>query len=349
MGLFISRLSSELFSYRFYSKLFSQPTHYLFAIAIISILNFLHQLNYKDGDIVLDVTLWNPTWLLLGPLLLLMRYNREKKTNSLAITFFHFMPFMAMVFFFTLSSYHNSFANNHSEDFYTVYQKMFVLVPISLFAYGIATSFPLRKKIADLAHFDDLQLGISGFYILIAAVSLTMYLCWAVLKVDMVIDYRIIIYALVLAMVTLILYALSILSKIEQPQETQIDQDEHTLVLNLNQVREYEHKLQSYLIGEQTFLNPNLSLAKLSKELKIPKHHLTVLFNQHLGKSFYSYLATLRIDYAIVELQKTGNNFTVESLAYQSGFNSKTSFHKYFREYTGLTPTAFIQQKSKSA
>ncbi|WP_162796175.1 helix-turn-helix domain-containing protein [Pedobacter namyangjuensis] len=295
------------------------------------------------------MSLWNPTWLLLGPLLLMMRYNREQKIKSVTIKLFHLTPFMAMMFMFMLTSYHNSFGNNLSEYFYSVYQKMFVLVPISLFAYGIATSFPLRKKIADLAHLDDLQLGISGFYVLIASVSLTMHLCWAVLKVDMVVDYRIIIYALVLVMVTLIFYALSILSKIEQPQETQIGQDEHTLILNLNQVREYEHKLQSFLIGEQTFLNPNLSLATLSKELKIPKHHLTVLFNQHLGKSFYSYLATLRIDYAIVELQKTGNNFTIESLAYQSGFNSKTSFHKYFREYTGLTPIAFIQQKSKSA
>ena len=348
MFLFVSRRASGILSQQFYSKLFSQPTHYLIAITVLSILNFAYQLNYNSWSIVFDANLWNPTWLLMGPVLLLFRYSREEKENGFSGAIFHLFPFLIMMMLFVVANLQNLISQAFVYDFTDLYQKTFILVPISLFGYGLVACIPLRKKATELVSFDDLQLIISGFYILIAAVSLLMYICWGFLKVDMVIDYRIIIYALLLSMIAVIFYHLSILKRL--PQSTVIDpvEDESTLVLSSKQIGDYESKLKNYLIGEQKFLNPNLSLAMLSDKLEIPKYHLSVLFNHHLGKSFYSYLAALRIDYALLELEKE-NNYTVESLAYKCGFNSKTSFHKYFRDYTGLTPIAYINQKSKLA
>lgn len=348
MSLFVSRSSSKSLSYQLYQKIFTQPTHYLIAIAIISILNIAYQLNYNSWEIIFDANLWNPTWLLMGPLLLIMRYHREGKERTTAVLFYHLAPFISMMILFIATSYHHFSSSQIADQFHQFYQNLFILVPISLLVYGILACFPLKKKVMELAPFDDLQIVVGGFYLLIAGVSLLMYICWGVLQIDMVIDYRLIIYALLLVMVALIFYYISILNKLEQPGVSESLEDENTLVLNASQVNEYEKKLQHYLVAEQTFLNPNLSLAMLSNQLQIPKYHLSVLFNHHLGKSFYSYLATLRIDYALSELAKNGYNFTVESFAYKCGFNSKTSFHKYFRAYTGLTPIAFINQKSKS-
>lgn len=347
MFLFVSRRASGVLSQQFYSRLFSQPTHYLTAIAVLSVLNFVNQVSYNDQTIAFGGNLWNPAWLLMGPLLLMFRYNRELREKNLIVIFFHFIPFFALLVISLLTNFHLLIATDGTDSFRDFYQKSFILVPVSLIVYSITTSFPLRKKVTELAPFDDLQLIISGFYILIAAVAMLMHVCWGVIKVDMVIDYRIIIYALLSTMVAVICYYITTMNSLPEPQVVEANEDENNIILSLAQINEYEQKLQHYLVGEQTFLNPNLSLSTLSQKLQIPKYHLSVLFNHHLGKSFYSYLATLRINYALVELEN-GNNYTVESLAYKCGFNSRTSFHKYFREYTGLTPIAYINKKSKS-
>lgn len=99
-------------------------------------------------------------------------------------------------------------------------------------------------------------------------------------------------------------------------------------------------KINSFLLDTKLYLNTNLSLDLLSEKTRIPKHHLSQVLNIHLGKNFYQTIATYRIDYALIRLQQD-HNITFESLAYECGFNSKTSFNKYFKELTGYTPSEY--------
>lgn len=89
------------------------------------------------------------------------------------------------------------------------------------------------------------------------------------------------------------------------------------------------------------FLNPAVSLDMLSQRTAIPRHQLTQLFNRHYHKSFYQFVAQARIAYAITKIRHMDNSLTLDSLSYECGFNSKTSFNRYFKEYTGMTPSAF--------
>ena len=59
-----------------------------------------------------------------------------------------------------------------------------------------------------------------------------------------------------------------------------------------------------------------------------------------MGKSFYVLVSEYRINYA-KEILKEDNNITIESLAYECGFNSKSTFNKYFKEQTGYSPSEY--------
>ena len=91
---------------------------------------------------------------------------------------------------------------------------------------------------------------------------------------------------------------------------------------------------------KELFLNPNLTLDETAKELKISKHQLSQYLNEKLGKSFTNFINEFRIEKA-KELLQSKNNFTVEGLGYDSGFNSKSTFFTTFKRITGKTPSEY--------
>jgi len=105
---------------------------------------------------------------------------------------------------------------------------------------------------------------------------------------------------------------------------------------------QYAQRLEQLIRREKIHLDPELSLASLAARMKIPRHHLSQLFSRHYNSSFSLYINTLRVEFACIELQKgiTASE-NLEDLALHCGFNSKTSFNRYFKAHTGLTPTAY--------
>lgn len=106
-------------------------------------------------------------------------------------------------------------------------------------------------------------------------------------------------------------------------------------------MKRYSDRLDDCLQTSGLYLKPNLSLDMLSRETGIPKHHLSQLFNTYLGKNFYQLMAEYRINYGVRRIEQVDEGLTIESLAYECGFNSKSSFNQYFKEYTGCTPSEY--------
>jgi AraC-like DNA-binding protein len=103
--------------------------------------------------------------------------------------------------------------------------------------------------------------------------------------------------------------------------------------------------LEKLMNSEMLYLQAELSLADISKKLKIPRHHLTQALNTQVGKNFYTYINEFRVETVIESLKKPENRqFTVLAIALESGFNSKSTFNSVFKKITGLTPSEFIRQ-----
>jgi AraC-like DNA-binding protein len=106
-------------------------------------------------------------------------------------------------------------------------------------------------------------------------------------------------------------------------------------------------RLSSLMVEKKAFSDAELTLEKLASLLKIPRHHLSEVLNQFLHKTFYQFIN----DYRLLEVlhlldycKKQGVTPNIMSIAYEAGFNSKSSFNQYFKKATGYTPTEYLKQ-----
>jgi AraC-like DNA-binding protein len=80
----------------------------------------------------------------------------------------------------------------------------------------------------------------------------------------------------------------------------------------------------------------------------MPKHKLTALLNDHIGKNFFTFVNEFRLDEVIVKLKSPDfDHRTIMSIAYDSGFNSKSTFNSLFKKHTGHTPSQFKKNLEK--
>jgi AraC-like DNA-binding protein len=128
---------------------------------------------------------------------------------------------------------------------------------------------------------------------------------------------------------------------IESEQNNSVTEVYRSSGLNEVQMALIAEKLLSLISEEQVYLDANLDLKKISIKCGIPKHHISQTLNIYLGKSFYRLLAEHRILHA-KNVFKNSKHIKVESLAYSCGFNSVSSFYRYFKEVSGTTPAAYI-------
>lgn len=105
--------------------------------------------------------------------------------------------------------------------------------------------------------------------------------------------------------------------------------------------------LNKIMLTERLYQNAELKLDDLAEALNVLPNHLSQVINSIENKNFYDYVNQLRIDDFIKMISMPGNQkFTLLSLAFECGFNSKTSFNRNFKKVTGLTPSEYLKQEN---
>ncbi len=101
-------------------------------------------------------------------------------------------------------------------------------------------------------------------------------------------------------------------------------------------------RLERYIIDEKPFLESNISLERLSKQLSVPERTLSRIVNQHFKQNFVEYINGLRIEEAknLLKLEELRSK-TILDIMVESGFNSKSTFNLTFKQQVGMTPTQF--------
>jgi AraC-like DNA-binding protein len=120
--------------------------------------------------------------------------------------------------------------------------------------------------------------------------------------------------------------------------------------LKEKQAKEYLAKLISYVEGNKPYLNRDLSIYDLSRMTDIPRHYITQILNEHHKKNFFSFINEYRVKEVIERFSDTKfNHYTILAIAYDAGFNSKTTFNAIFKNHTGLTPSQFREKSGGSS
>ena len=106
-------------------------------------------------------------------------------------------------------------------------------------------------------------------------------------------------------------------------------------------------KVDRTMAKEKIYKDPDLKLSSLARMVGISSHQLSQLLNDYLENNFTTYVNGYRIEDACILI--AGNNkLTLESVGYEVGFNSKSTFFAAFKKHTGMTPLSH-QQKSAMA
>lgn len=102
------------------------------------------------------------------------------------------------------------------------------------------------------------------------------------------------------------------------------------------------NKLKDYMLAEKPYLNSELTIFKLSRELLVSQEYLSGILNNCLHMNFYDFINSYRIEEFKERLnRKEYQNLTLISLALDCGFNSKATFNRVFKNLTGITPSQY--------
>lgn len=100
--------------------------------------------------------------------------------------------------------------------------------------------------------------------------------------------------------------------------------------------------LENAMKIDQLFLQANLNLQDLSNSVKIPQHYITQTLNQYKRQNLYDYINAYRVE-AFINKLKNGeaDYFSLLGIAFDCGFNSKSTFNRVFKNITGKSPSEF--------
>jgi AraC-like DNA-binding protein len=117
-----------------------------------------------------------------------------------------------------------------------------------------------------------------------------------------------------------------------------------TTTFSTEQEERYKNLIENCFQRKKPFLQPDYSLKQLVADTNIPRYILSAFINREYGMGFREFLNRYRIEYLIGNLDRPEwKQFTLEAIATECGFSSRTTFIKNFKEITGQTPTEYVK------
>ena len=105
-------------------------------------------------------------------------------------------------------------------------------------------------------------------------------------------------------------------------------------------------KLEDFLTREPMHLDPNLTLARLARRLRMPEKRLSMAVNRATGNNVSRYINSWRIRHACKQIE-SGMSITEAML--ESGFNTKSNFNREFLRETGTAPSKWATAEQASS
>jgi len=122
--------------------------------------------------------------------------------------------------------------------------------------------------------------------------------------------------------------------------------------LTISRADSYRFKktVETLFLQQTPFLQIDYSLEQLVKDTGIPRYILSSFINREYGMGFREFLNRYRMNFFIDNLNNPKwKNLTLEAIAEQCGFQSRNTFTKNFKEFTGQTPSEYIKENGIAA
>jgi len=121
-------------------------------------------------------------------------------------------------------------------------------------------------------------------------------------------------------------------------------QKQHQLSLQKDrETEEWCAKIENYIIKQEAFKAADLSLEKVALTLSSSTHKLSAIFNNVYKMTFADFVNKQRIKSIQKQMidREAMRNFTIEALAKQTGFASRSAFYNAFKKIVGVNPAEY--------
>lgn len=99
--------------------------------------------------------------------------------------------------------------------------------------------------------------------------------------------------------------------------------------------------LTRFMEEQKPYLDSQLTLQKLAMLSDIPAYRISDILNKHLGINFFDFINRYRVEEWKWQIAAAPTSRTIQEIAFQVGFNSKSSFNTAFKKHTGQTPSEY--------
>ena len=362
MILSLISLAWALMGFIFINKEYNSKSpkkRYSFSILFVYSLTFIIKIlsfYFNIENTIIGIILYNSIFL-FGPLLYL--YYKEllnSHINNWKIVLFHFIPFLLTVIYNII---HNSFNNS------TLGLKDVIIVwggTLSILTYGIIIFKDIKKynKFID-NQFSNHESNITLSWLKILSIGYISLFTFSFLILFLLrpnflnfpreithyfppefimnipLSFFIFDFVLNCPNQKIINIDLTLPIKNESPIK-------NNKIINSEILQEVKN-LDNYMEEKKPYLDSNLSLDKLSNNIGISRHKLSLIITNGCNSTFYNYINKYRID-EFEDLINKGKykNFSILGLAYECGFKGSSSFYNALKKQKNLTPKQFISQ-----
>lgn len=356
----------------------------LFNLTVLS-LSFIKKRQQKDGYLILitltllwflleflsvrttykiDINLFYGTrygsWLLLGPLsYFFFKSVTQSKWHFRPVHILHILPFICLVLLIPILS-NESLSHRQIHygmlavfdhrpktvsTFEYVYSTVFYLQFVHVAIYLIYNSKLITSYAAQLQkEYSNIQ-DLKWLRIINIILIIVLILCGIYLYILLVSDAysRALDYIYVVPM-GLFMYAISYKLSNHTWLTVEPKKRYQSSSLKENEKGKYVLKLDKIMLHEQPYLQNDLRIKDLAILVNISKHHLSQLINEHYQCSFFDFINKYRVEHA-QKIISTGAKKNLLQIAFDSGFNNKTSFVNAFKKFSGTTPSKFKQDQ----
>jgi AraC-like DNA-binding protein len=105
-------------------------------------------------------------------------------------------------------------------------------------------------------------------------------------------------------------------------------------------------RLSRHMAEARPYLQSNLTVEQLARQLAMPPRELSRAINQGFGQNFFEFVSGYRVEEARRQLDDPSNTASILQIMYDAGFNSKSVFNTAFKKATGMTPSQYRAGKS---
>lgn len=239
-------------------------------------------------------------------------------------TLLHYLPFFS---FISMSYF---IPNNANSSFYIIYY----LLNFHIAVYACYSFFYIRKSATSIEPVTLKWLNILSFVTLFVAIFFLLNLFIRLPYISLGLLFSVVILGLSF-------WALKNIQvfKKETPKYAKSYLSEADSL-------SYMQQLNMLMKKDKLYLDPDITLAKLSKQLGINRKKLSQAINQTTQNNYSKYIASLRVEEAKRLLADPNNEkYKIAAIAYDSGFNSLSSFNNTFKQLVGITAVNYRKNR----